>query len=198
MNAKTRLSNAEIIRKVGEQALQDALQIVHLIEMARAQNSRGINARISQAGGAESVKVFRNAMIGYLTILVARTYGKIWSDDLHCRVAAELLKNDKTCRDIFQTGNGGKLLAQFEAHWEKCLKDPRLERIENFRHKRTAHFAGPNDISGPEYRELFAFGMATAQALDLLALTTKASVKSATGNNEAIFSAAAFWKPWAQ
>lgn len=199
MNAESKLSNAEKIRKVAEQALQDAIQIVHLIELLRAQNSRGINARISEAGGSQAVIALRNAMIGYLTILVARAYGKtIWPDDLHCRVAADLLKKDKTCRDIFQTGDGGKLLAQFESHWEKCLKDPRLERIENFRHKRTAHFTEPNDLPEPEYRELFAFGIATAQALDLLALTTKASVKSATGNNEAIFSAAAFWKPWAQ
>ena len=197
MNAKPELSNADTIRKVAEQALQDALQIVHLIELLRAQNSRGINARISEAGGSQAVVALRNAMIGYLTLLVARAYANPRSGDLHCRVAAELLKSDKTSREIFQTGDGGKLLAQFQSHWEKCVKDPRLERIEHFRHKYTAHLGQPRDILEPEYRDLFAFGIATAQALDLLALTTKVAVRSATGNNEALFSAEAFWRPWA-
>ena len=197
MNANPEMSNADRIRKIAELALQDALQIVHLIELLRAQNSRGINGRVSKAGGSQAVIALRNAMIGYLTLLVARAYANPRSGDLHCRAAAELLKSDKTSREIFAAGDGGKLLAQFQSHWEKCIKDPRLERIEHFRHKQTAHLGEPKDIPEPEYRELFAFGIATAQALDLLALTTKASVKSATANNEALFSAEAFWKPWA-
>ncbi len=198
MNAKKpELSNANKIRQIAELALQDALQIVHLIELLRAQNSRGINSRISKAGGSHAVVAFRNAMIGHLTVVVARAYANPRSGDLHCRVAADLLNSDKTSREIFSTGDGGKLLAQFQSHWEKCVKDLRLERIKHFRDKYTAHLGEPKDIPEPEYRELFAFGIATAQALDLLALTTKAAVRSATGNNEALFSAEAFWKPWA-
>lgn len=140
----------------------------------------------------------RNAMIGYLTLVVARAYANPRPGDLHCRVAAELLKKDKTARDIFQTGDAGKLLAQFESHWEKCIGDERLERIKHFRDKYTAHLGEPKDISEPEYRDLFAFGIATAQALDLLVLTTKVAVKSATGNNEALFSAEVFWTRWSQ
>lgn len=90
------------------------------------------------------------------------------------------------------------MLAQFQSHWEKCFNDHRLERIEHFRHKYTAHLGEPKDIPEPEYRELFAFGIKTAQALDRLALTTKVTVRSATGNNAALFSAEAFWKPWTQ
>jgi hypothetical protein len=195
MNAKPELSNADRIRKIAEQALQDALQIMHLIELLRAHNSRGINSRISKAGGSQAVVAFRNAMIGHLTLLVARAYANPRPRDLHCRVAADLLKSDKTSREIFEAGDGGKLLAQFQSHWEKCVKDPRLERIEHFRHKYTAHLGEPKDIPEPEYRELFAFGIATAQALDLLALTTKVAVRSATGNNGALFAAEAFWKP---
>ncbi len=198
MNAKPEISNAGKIRKIAELGLQDALQILHLIELLRTQNSRGINARISQAGGSQAVVAIRYAMIGYLTLIVARAYANPWSGDLHCRVAAELLKSDQMSREIFQTGDGGKLLAQLQSHWEKCVKDPRLERIEHFRHKHTAHLGEPRDIPEPEYRELFAFGIATAQAFDLLALTTKVAVKSATGNNAALFSAEAFWKPWTQ
>lgn len=197
MNAKSELSNVDMIRKIAEQALQDALQIVHLIELLRAQNSKGINSRISKAGGSQAVVAFRNAMIGYLTLLVARAYAKPRPGDLHCRVAADLLHSDKASREIFEAGDRGKLLAQFQSHWEKCVKDSRLERIEHFRHKYTAHIGEPKDIPEPEYRELFAFGIATAQALDLLALTTMVAVSSATGNNKALFSAAAFWKPWA-
>lgn len=198
MNANPEMSNADKIRKIAELALQDALQILHLIELLRAQNSRGINARISISGGSQAIIALRNAMIASLTILVARAYGKPWPGDLHCRVAAELLNGDKACREIFGTGNGGKLLAQFQSHWEKCSTDSRLGRIENFRHKHTAHLGKPKDIPEPEYRELFAFGIATAQAFDLLALTTKVTVRSVTGNNAALFSAEAFWKPWAQ
>jgi len=196
MNAMPGLSNAEKIRKIADQALQDALQIVQLVELLRGQNSRGINTRISKAGGSQAAIVVRNAMIAYLTVLVTRAYSKRWNGDLHCLEAAELLKSDKSARGIYQTGEGGKLLAQFEAHWAKCTADSRLERIKHFRDKFTAHLGEPKDIPEPEYRELFAFGIATAQALDLLALTTKASIRSATGNNQALFSAEAFWKPW--
>jgi hypothetical protein len=72
MNANPEVLNADKIRKIAELALQDALQIVHLIELLRAQNSRGINARVSKAGGSQAVVALRNAMIGYLTLLVAR------------------------------------------------------------------------------------------------------------------------------
>ena len=116
MNTQPKLSNADTIRKIAEQALQDALQIVYLIELMRAQNSMGINARISKAGGAGATVAVRNAMIGYVTLLVARAYAHPRPDDLHCRAAAELLQSDKTARETFQTGGGGKLLAQFESH----------------------------------------------------------------------------------
>jgi hypothetical protein len=152
MNTQPKLSNADTIRKIAEQALQDALQIVYLIELMRAQNSMGINARISKAGGAGATVAVRNAMIGYVTLLVARAYAHPRPDDLHCRAAAELLQSDKTARETFQTGDGGKLLAQFESHWEKCAKDPRLEPIKHFRDKYTAHLGKPEDMPEPEYR----------------------------------------------
>lgn len=198
MTEETESSNADRIRKIAEQGLHDAFQIIHLIELLRGQNSKGINARIADAGGSQALVALRNAMIGYLTLIIARVYSIPRSGDLHCRVAAELLERDQISREIFQIGDGGRLLAQFMSHWKKCVTDPRLERIENFRHKYTAHLGKPKDIPEPEYRELFAFGIATAQALDLLALTTKVAARSVTGNNEALFSAEAFWKPWTQ
>jgi hypothetical protein len=109
-----------------------------------------------------------------------------------------LLKTDNTAREIFNSGNRPKKVADFEEYWAKCRGDERLRRIKSFRNKRTAHLGKPEDIPEPEYRELFEFGEATAQAMELLALATGVAVKSIKDNSDAVASAEAFWKPWTQ
>ena len=87
-------------------------------------------------------------------------------------------------------------MADLEAHWAKCRGDNRLQKINHFRDKYTAHLGEPKDIPEPEYRELFEFGDTTVEAIDVLGLVTGVIVKPIRGNNNAVKSAEAFWKPW--
>jgi AbiU2 len=188
--------SAEKIRKITNLALNDALHILALIELLRRQNTGGVNARLSKAGGATATTAVRNAMIGYLVLLISRAYADPRQGDLHFRVAADLLKSDKTAREIFDSGNRSKKVADFEAHWNKCRGDHRLQRITHFRDKYTAHLGEAKDIPEPEFRELFEFGSATVQAIDLLGMVTGVAVKSIEENNDAVQSAEVFWNPW--
>jgi hypothetical protein len=106
------------------------------------------------------------------------------------------LKSDNIAREIFDSANRPKKIADFEAHWNKCRGDHRLERIGHFRDKHTAHLGEPKDIPEPEYRELFEFGHETVKAMELLALATGVAVKPIDLNSDAAASAKAFWKPW--
>jgi hypothetical protein len=188
--------NAEKIRKIANQALDDALHILALIELLRKQSADGVDARLSQAGASNAATGARNAMIGYLVLLISRAYAKPREGDLHLRVAADLLRSDKMAREIFDSANRPKKVADFEEHWAKCLGDHRRERIEHFRDKHTAHLGEPKKIPEPEYRELFGFGEATVEAIELLALVTGVAVKSIKDNNDAVQSAEAYWRPW--
>jgi hypothetical protein len=188
--------SAEKIRKVANLALDDALQIMTLVELLRRQSTDGVNARLSKAGAGRAATAVRNAMIGYLVLLISRAYADPKPGDLHLRVAADLLKSDKTAREIFDSSNTSKKVADFEAHWTKCRGDHRLQRITHFRDKYTAHLGEPKDIPEPEYAELFGFGDATIQAMELLALVTRVAVKSINENSDALQWAEAFWKPW--
>jgi hypothetical protein len=91
-----------------------------------------------------------------------------------------------------------KKVADFEAHWNKCRGDHRLQRITHFRDKYTAHLGEPKDIPEPEYGELFEFGLATVEVIDLLALATRVAVKSVKDDSDALQSAEAFWGPWTE
>jgi hypothetical protein len=176
--------------------LNDALHILALIELLKRQNSGGVNARLTKAGAANATIAVRNAMIGYLVLLISRAYAEPKPGDLHLRVAVDLLKNDKIAREIFDSANTPKKIANFEAHWAKCRGDNRLQRIEHFRDKYTAHLGESKDIPAPEYRELFEVADATVEGIELLALATGVAIKSIKDNNDALQSAAAFWKPW--
>ncbi|WP_291849915.1 hypothetical protein [Bradyrhizobium sp.] len=177
-------------------ALNDALQIYALVALLRRQNANGINSRLSKAGAATATAAAQNAMIAYLVTLVARAYAEPKQGDLHLRAGAEMLKVDKTSREIFDSGNKPKKVADFEEHWAKCRADHRLAKIKSFRDKQTAHLGIAENVLEPEYRELFEFGEATAQAMEFLALATGVAVNPIAGNNDAIASAEAFWKPW--
>ena len=195
-SAKGEPHNAEAIRKIALQALNDALQIHALVALLRKQNSGGITGRLSKAGAATATAATQNAMIGYLVILVARAYAEPKIGDTHLRAGADMLKIDNTAREIFDSGNKLRKIADFEEHWAKCRSDHRLQRIKNFRDKQTAHLGKLQDIPEPEYRELFEFGEATAEAMELLALATGVSTKLIKDNDDSAASAEAFWKPW--
>jgi hypothetical protein len=124
-----------VIRKIAEQALDDALHIHALVALLRKQNTGGVNARLSEAGAAAATTAIRNAMIGYLVILISRAYAESKPGDLHLRAAAEMLKGDNIARQIFDSGDKPKKVVDFEERWAKCCADHRLQRIKNFRDK---------------------------------------------------------------
>jgi lysyl-tRNA synthetase class 1 len=190
--------SAEKIRNITQLALNDALQILTLIALLRRQNTGGVNARLSKARAGNANAAARNAMIANLVLLISRAYAEPKAGDLHLRVAAELLKGDNTAREIFDSANRPKKVADFEACWAKCRGDNRLQKIKHFRDKYTAHLGEPQDLSEPEYKELFEFGNVTVEAIELLALATGVAAKSIRDNNDAEASAEAFWSNWAK
>jgi lysyl-tRNA synthetase, class I len=186
-------NSAERIRKIAQKALDDALRILALVALLKKQNTGGVNARLFKAGAGSASTAIRNAMIADLVLLISRAYADSKANDSHLRVAAELLKSDHVAREIFDSANRETKVADFEACWAKCRGDNRLQKITHFRDKYTAHLGEPKDIPEPEYRELFEFADATAEAMELLALATGVAVKRIRGNNNVEASAEAFW-----
>ena len=189
-------NSAETIRDIAGQALSDALEIYQLIALLRAKNDRGVNSSLVKAGAQSASAALQNALIARLVLLVIRAYDDPRPGDENLRAAAEMLKTDKTAREIFETGEKLKKVPDFEDYWAKCCGDHRRPKIKFFRDKHTAHLGKTEDMSDAAYRELFEFGEATAQAMELLALATGVAVKPMAGNNNAIAAAEALWKPW--
>jgi hypothetical protein len=188
---------AETVRKIADLALGDAVEITLLIALIERQNAGKINEQLNKDGAGRAAIVLRNALIARLVMLIARAYSKPKHGDLHLRVAACLLEDNAT-RQIFGGGNGAEKLAIFDAHWAKCRGDHRLQPIKNFRDKYTAHLGEPKDIQEATYRDLFAFGAATAKAMELLSLATGVAVNPTSTDPELVSSPAAFWAPWKQ
>jgi hypothetical protein len=185
----------EIVRKVAESALRDAIEITLLIGLMRGQNAGGVNLQLDAAGAGRAAGVIRNALMARLVLLIARAYSKPKHGDLHVRVAACLLKDNAT-RQIFRSSNGYEKLAGFDAHWAKCRGDHRLPSIKAFRDKFTAHLGEPKDIQEATYNDLFAFGGETAKTMELLALATGVAVKPLDTDPSLISSPEAFWAQW--
>ncbi len=187
---------ADTVRKIAEKAFDDAVEIILLIALLEAQNAGEINKLLNEAGAARAAIVFRNALFARLVILTARAYAQPRKGDLHLRVAAGLLENNLT-RQIFVSDNGAKKLAAFDKHWAKCCGDPRLPLIKEFRDKYVAHVGEPKDIQKATNPDLFAFGTATAGAMELLALATGVAVNTIKATYPDLGSSPeAFWAPW--
>ena len=189
--------HVETVRKIAELALGDAVEITVLISLIERQNAGDVNRQLNKAGAARAAFVFRNALFAYLAILTARAYAKPKNGDLHLRVAADLLKDNIT-RQIICSGNGAKKLTAFDKHWAKCRSDPRLPLVKEFRDKYAAHLGEPKDIPKAKRRDLFAFGAATAKAMELLALATGVAVNTISIDDTLVSSPEAFWAPWNQ
>lgn len=188
---------AERVRKVAELALEDAVEITLLIGLMEGQNTGGVNTQLNEAGAARSAMVVRNALLSRLVILIARAYAPPKEGDLHLRVAASLLEDNRT-RQVFGAGNGAAKLAAFDERWRKCRGDHRLQAIKDFRNKYTAHLGEPKDIEETTYRDLFAFGAETAKALELLAQATGIAVEPIETDPDLISSPEVFWSRWRQ
>ena len=169
----TQTRDVETIRKIAEKALDDAVEITLLIALLEGQNASEINKQLNEAGApVRAAMTLRNALFARLVVLIARAYdAHPRKGDLHLRVAANLLKNNLT-RQIVISGGVAEKLDAFDEHWAKCSDDLRLPPIKKFRDKYVAHLGEPKDPPEATYRDLFAFGAATAKAMELLALAT--------------------------
>jgi AbiU2 len=186
---------AETVRKVAELALDDAVQITLLIALLKGQSTEGVSERIKDAGATKAVAAFRNALIARLVILIARAYATPKQGDLHLRVAANILE-DNRIRQVFSSGDDSAKLAAFDEHWAKCRGDHRLPAIKAFRDKYTAHLGEPKDIDQATFGDLLAFGAETAKAMELLALAARVAVNPISTDAELASSPEAFWGPW--
>ena len=177
----------QIVIEIAKQALDDAKEIVVLINFIREQNTGGVNKRLSEVGAGNAIKAIRNALITRLVILVARAYARPQHGDRHAQVAVNLLSTASTRQHFNEKGNKDKL-ASFDAQWTKCKADERLPKIKSFRDKYTAHLGEPQDIEDATYAELFEFAAETAKAMELLALAAGISDKSVLADFSADYS----------
>lgn len=188
--------HAETVRKIGDLALSDAVEITVLIELIRKQNADRINNELNKAGAGRAAIVLRNSMIARLVTIVARAYAPAKHGDLHVRIAKDLLKDNVT-RQIFTSTAGGKeRVSDFETRWPKCCGDHRRPRVKEFRDKYTAHLGEPTEIETATYNDLFRFAAATAELMESLALVTRAAVNPVASDADVMECADKFWQPW--
>ncbi len=187
------------IKPIAKSGFSDALEILQLIALLKAQNSNNVNNALSKIGAGRAAMATRNAFIAQLTLLVARAYTKPRTGDLHIRKAFELIAKDpRISEELAKQGLAGKL-KDAEAMWSLCRDDSRLASIQHFRNKYTAHIAEPDaEIPLPKYDELFPFAIETTKVMQALANASGVNSDNLSDwNDEITGTAKAFWKPWA-
>jgi hypothetical protein len=187
------------IKPIAKNAFSDALEILQLIALLKAQNSNGVNKSMSEAGAGRAAMATRNAFIAQLTLLVARAYAKPRTGDLNVRKAFDLLTKDpRISAKLSKRGLAGRLKSA-ENMWLLCRDDVRLSPILHFRNKYTAHIAEPDsEISLPRYEDLFSFAIETTKVMQALANGTGAKNDELSDwDDELAGTASEFWKPWA-
>ncbi len=186
------------LKPIAKSGFSDALEILQIIALLRAQNSNGVNKALNKVGAGRAAMAARNAFIAQLTLLVARAYAKTRTGDLNIRKAFELIAKDhRVSAELAKRGLAGQL-KHAEDMWLLCRDDSRLNPILHFRNKYTAHIAEPDvDIPLPKYEELFSFAIETTKVMQALANGTGAkSDKLPDWNDELTATANKFWKPW--
>ena len=187
------------LKPIAENGFEDALEILQLIALLKAQNSNNVNKGLSDVGAGRAAIVARNAFIARLTLLVVRCYAKPKNGDLHIRKAFDLIANDSRVSEELSRRNPAGALTDTQSIWFSCRCDNRLHYLKHFRDKYTAHFSEPNaDIPLPKYDELFPFAIETTKVMEALAKAVGVNSHNLNDwNDEIAGSAEAFWKPWA-
>lgn len=193
-----RPKSVELVDEIAKDAFGDALEILQIIELMKRQNTSGINKALSAKGAAGPATAIRNSFIARITTLVARCYSKVTrEDDRHLRRAFECLE-DPLVRSAIETRSSKQAVAEVEQLWKKLDASDAIERVNQFRHKLTAHWAKPNpDIAIPTYAEFFEFADATTRVIEKLAHAVggKGDTFDQFRKKHAA-SAETFWKPW--
>jgi hypothetical protein len=190
---KTPKSNADLLREIVEQSVGHGIELLSHIELMEAQNSGGINERLSKAGLQNAAIAIRNAMMSRIVLMIAREFSKPRETDRNLHRAVELL-SDATVQDIYK--KNAKTMAEAQAHFKRCMGDNRLNEIRHFRDKYTAHIGEPKETPLPKYRDLFSFAKETVTCIDLIAEATGIAETKIADSNDAKDQAEAFWKPW--
>ena len=187
------------IQPIAKEGFEDALEILQLISLMRAQNTNNVNKGLSAKGAGRAALVARNAFISRLTLLVVRCYARPKDRDLHIRTAFEIIAKDSRVREELQRRNPSGALNDAEALWLICRGDERLGRLTHFRNKYTAHLSEPDiNIPLPKYDDLFPFAIETTKVMAALARATGVNNHNLVDwDGELNGSAKASWKPWA-
>lgn len=186
------------IKPIAKSGFSDALEILQLIALLKAQNTNGVNKALTRVGAGRAAMATRNAFIAQLTLLVARAYSKPRTGDINIRKAFDLIAKDpRIGAELANRGLAGKLKHAQDV-WLLCRDDSRLGPIQHFRNKYTAHIAEPDaEIPLPKYEELFSFAVETTKVMQALANGTGVNNDNLPDwNDELIGTAKEFWKPW--
>jgi hypothetical protein len=187
------------IKPIAKNGFSDAIEILQLIALLKAQNSNNVNKGLSKIGAGRAAMAVRNAFIAQLTLLVVRCYAEPRPGDLHIRKAFDLIaKDSRIGEELAKRGLAAKL-KDAQATWLLCRGDSRLDLIRHFRNKYTAHLAEPDaEIPLPKYDELFPFAIETTKVMQALANASGVNNDNLHDwNDELAGTAKAFWKPWA-
>jgi hypothetical protein len=186
---------SDLVRQIGEDALVDAMEIFVTIELMEAQNTGGVNERLSDEGAGQGGIVIRNALLSHLIVTVTRAFSFPRANDRHLRRAFEILQHNSEIRTAFKDKENE--LIEAERFFKSCCEDPRLERIKHMRDKSVAHRGlQRQDIPKPQYGDLFAFANNTIDAIDKFAFAIGVADIAVRDNIDAKPTAESFWRPW--
>jgi AbiU2 len=182
------------VYEISNKAFEDAIELLHLIEVMQAQNTDAVNAKLSAASAAGAALVVRNGLLSRIVLFLAGAYALSRPGDLHLQRAFDLLEQPAVRNELGLRGST-TLLDDATRLWAQCKGDPRLPKIKHFRNKFTAHLGRPNDdIALPTYDETFSFARDTMRVIDALARGTGARREPLSEwQPEAAHTAKQFW-----
>jgi len=188
-------NDVETVRRIVNLALGDSIEMVVLMTLLENGNKNGSSKSLSDAGAAQAGTAVRNSLFTRLIMMVTREFSKSRDGDMHLGRAIELLEGDTLA--IFQgIGSPDDLSAAIE-DWKKLRGDQRLNSLNHFRDKKTAHLGMSNpDIPAAINKELFALGEATVDLIDHLATGTRMAHIKIRDSFDAQTTVDAYWKPW--
>ena len=188
-------NDVETVRRTVNLALGDAMEIVALMTILETGNEGGVNDSLSNAGAGQAGIVVRNSLFARLILLVTREFARSREGDLHLSRALELLRGDTLA--IFQGVGSSEDLSAAIDQWERLRVDQRLNSLNHFRDKQTAHLGASDPNIPPAInKDLFALGNAVVDLVDRLAKGIGMANVKVRDNIDAKSTAEAFWLPW--
>lgn len=187
------------VKLIARKAIEDAANIVGIIEILESSNTGKVNPTINAANAGAAALQIQLSLIWRLHLIVARTYlSPVKSGDLHLKAGFELLKKSAIRQGCIAPGQGDTF-KKAESEWLRGCGDHRLPDIISTRHKFIAHLGEPDkDAAIPTYKDLFDFARKTASIMELFANSVGVAGSADLSQEKESFkkSADQFWKPW--